>query len=240
MILYPAVDIKGGQAVRLLHGRADQITTYGSPLQMALNWKAAGAQWLHIVDLDGAFTGERQNADVVRDIVRTCGLPVQLGGGIRTEEDAAGLLEEIGVSRVVIGTAAFTSPGLIARLAARFGDAVAVGIDARNGVAMVKGWVEASGQTAAELARRVYGEGVRTVVYTDIGRDGALSGPNVEATAALVREAPGLCVIGSGGVSQLSDIIDLKRVGCVGTILGKALYERKFTLEEALKKEMQT
>ena len=202
MIIYPAIDMKGGRCVRLLQGRAQNLTDYGDPLVMARRWAQDGARWLHLVDLDGAFDGAGGNLDAVERIVRELDIPVQLGGGIRTMADVELRLERLGVSRVILGTAAVENPHL----------------------------------RALELALRMREAGVELLIYTDIARDGMMQGPSVESTAQMVRES-GMQVIGSGGVSTLSDIDALRGAGCAGVITGKALYSGAFTLRDALKRE---
>lgn len=232
MILYPAIDLMGGQAVRLRQGRREDATVYGDPVDMACAWRGAGAQWLHLVDLDAAFAGKTEALPLIRRIVAAFGGPVELGGGIRTLADVEARLDA-GVARCILGTAAAENPALVAEACRLFPGRIAVGIDAKDGQVALRGWVESSSLTAAELALRMQDAGVTTVIYTDVSRDGMLRGPNVPATRALV-ERTGLEVIGSGGVGAIKDIRALKEAGCAGAILGKALYEKAFTLREAL------
>lgn len=239
MTIYPAIDIKGGRCVRLTQGRADQETVYfDNPAEVAATFKQAGSEWVHVVDLDGAFTGEPQNLTVVKAIA-DLGMKVQLGGGMRTlatVERALGF----GVSRVVIGTRAAESEAFVSELVQKFGDRIAVGIDAKNGQVAVKGWVDTTGTGALDLAQRMSALGVRTIIYTDIGTDGMLTGPNLPAQEALARAVASTTqIIASGGVSQLSDVVNLnelaKRVPNVhGVIIGKAIYEKRLTVSEAL------
>ena len=207
MTIYPAIDIKGGRCVRLLQGRADQETVYGdNPAEVATEFRAAGSTWVHVVDLDGAFDGEPRNLDAVRSIV-ALGMKVQLGGGLRTRaavERALGF----GVGRVVIGTRAAESEAFVGELVQSFGEAIAVGIDAKDGKVAVKGWVDTSPLGALDLARRMDALGVRTLIHTDIGTDGMLTGPNFPAQEAMLG-AGRFGVIASGGVSRREDVVRL-------------------------------
>jgi phosphoribosylformimino-5-aminoimidazole carboxamide ribotide isomerase len=241
MILYPAIDIKGGQCVRLVHGDMAQATVFNAdPADQALRFAAAGAQWLHLVDLDGAFAGAPVNAAAVRSILAATTLPVQLGGGIRELGRIEAWLQE-GVARVILGTAALKDPGLVREGCRRFPGRIAVGIDARGGRVAVEGWAETSDITAHDLARRFEDAGVATVIYTDIDRDGALQGVNVPATAALAA-AISIPVIASGGVSSMADIIALLAAaprakeggGIAGVISGRAIYDGRLDLGAAL------
>jgi len=232
MQLYPAIDMLDGQAVRLRQGKREDVTVYGSPVELAALWRAQGAQWLHLVDLTAAFEGKTAHLPLIRDVVRAFGGPVELGGGLRTMEDID-LRMDAGVSRVIIGTAAAENPDLVAQACRKYPGKIAVGIDAKNGVVATRGWVTSAGMTAAELALRMKALGVTTVIYTDISRDGMMQGPNVPATRALIEQT-GLDIIGSGGVSSLDDLRALRSAGCAGAILGKSLYEKAFTLPQAL------
>ncbi len=235
MQIYPAIDIKDGRAVRLRQGLAADVTDYGTPAEAAMDWKTQGATYLHVVDLDGAFEGKGRNLPLVAEIVRETGLPVELGGGIRTMEDIEARLT-LGVARVILGTVALTDPELVRRACARYPGRIACGIDAKDGRVAVRGWVEASDVDPVDLALRMKDAGVLDVIYTDIRRDGMQTGPNVEATAELVRRT-GLRVIGSGGVGKIQDLYDLRDAGCAGAIVGKALYNGNFTLAQALRLE---
>lgn len=235
MQIYPAIDIKDGRAVRLRQGLAADVTDYGTPAEAAMDWKTQGATYLHVVDLDGAFEGKGRNLPLVAEIVRETGLPVELGGGIRTMEDIEARLS-LGVARVILGTVALTDPDLVRRACARYPGRIACGIDAKDGRVAVRGWVEASDVDPVNLALRMKDAGVLDVIYTDIRRDGMQTGPNVEATAELVRRT-GLRVIGSGGVGKIQDLYDLRDAGCAGAIVGKALYNGNFTLAQALRLE---
>ncbi len=236
MIIYPAIDMRQGKCVRLLQGEASRETVYfDDPVSVALRWEAEGAQWLHLVDLDGAMTADRQNRALAKRIIRTLKIPVQLGGGLRQMED----LEEIfsaGVSRAILGTAAVNDRDFLMAALERFGGRIGVGIDARNGQVATKGWQQLESLSALDFAKSLGALGVRRLVYTDISRDGMLTGSNVAATRQVAEES-GLTVIASGGVSSLVDLRQLKSLevcGVEGIIVGKALYERKFTLAEAL------
>ena len=235
MQIYPAIDIKDGRAVRLRQGLAADVTDYGTPAEAAMDWKTQGATYLHVVDLDGAFEGKGRNLPLVAETVRETGLPVELGGGIRTMEDIEARLT-LGVARVILGTVALTDPDLVRRACARYPGRIACGIDAKDGRVAVRGWVEASDVDPVDLALRMKDAGVLDVIYTDIRRDGMQTGPNVEATAELVRRT-GLRVIGSGGVGKIQDLYDLRDAGCAGAIVGKALYNGNFTLAQALRLE---
>ena len=233
MILYPAIDLLDGQAVRLRQGKRDDVTVYGDPVELARKWRSKGAQWLHLVDLGAAFDGQTKHLPLLRDIVAAFGGPVELGGGLRTMEDIR-LRMEAGVQRCIIDTAAAENPELVRKACQAYPGRIAVGIDAKNGKVALRGWVATADMTAAELALQIKALGVTTIIYTDISRDGMMQGPNVAATRKLVEET-GMEIIGSGGVSCLKDLNDFRAAGCAGAILGKALYENVFTLEQALK-----
>ena len=233
MLLYPAIDMMNGQAVRLRQGRRDEVTVYGDPVDIALRWKSLGAQWLHLVDLDAAFEGASTSLPLIARVAAVFQGKVELGGGVRTLDDAARRIDA-GITRVIIGTAAAENPGMVEKACAKWPEQIAVGIDAKNCIVATRGWVESAGMTATELALRMKQCGVRDIIYTDVSRDGMMQGPNVPATAALVQ-ATGMDIIGSGGVSKLCDLTALQQAGCAGAILGKALYEGAFTLPEAIR-----
>ena len=236
MILYPAIDLKGGRCVRLLRGEMDAATVYGEdPAAQAAAFQAAGCRWLHVVDLDGAFAGRSANGAAVEAILARVSVPVQLGGGVRDRAALEGWLEK-GVARVILGTAAVRDPAFVREAARAWPGRVAVGIDARGGRVAVEGWAETTGIEAVDLARRYEDAGVAALVYTDIERDGALSGPNVEATAALAR-AVSIPVIASGGVSSLDDLRALRDCGAPldGAISGRALYDGRIDLGKAIR-----
>ena len=236
MILYPAIDLKDGQAVRLLRGEMEKATVFNdNPAAQAEAFVAAGCDWLHLVDLNGAFAGQPVNAAAVEAILATCpGTPAQLGGGIRDMATIEGWLTK-GLARVILGTVAVENPGLVREAARAFPGQVAVGIDARKGRVATKGWAEETDVEATDLARSFEDAGVAAIIYTDIDRDGAMQGPNVPATAALAR-AVSIPVIASGGVSSLGDLIALRDCGAPlnGAISGRALYDGALDLSEAL------
>ncbi len=235
MILYPAIDLKDGQCVRLQRGDLDRATVFNAdPADQARAFIAAGAKHLHIVDLDGAVAGKPVNERAVRAILAAVSVPVQLGGGIRDRDTIARWLEA-GIDRVILGTVALGDPALVEDACAEFPSRVAVGIDARAGMVAVRGWVETSTMTALDLARRFEDAGVAAIIFTDIERDGMLAGVNVQATARLA-DTVSLPVIASGGVASLDDIRALKRHPKIaGAIIGRALYEGRIDLAEASK-----
>jgi phosphoribosylformimino-5-aminoimidazole carboxamide ribotide isomerase len=233
MHILPAVDIRGGRAVRLFQGRADRETVYDdSPADAARRWADAGATWLHVVDLDGAFEGESPNEPHIRAIVEAVGVPVEVGGGVRSVEKARRLLEA-GAARVIVGTRAATDPAFLAEILETFPNRIAVGVDARDGRVAIRGWTESTGQDAETFLRSLSGSGAAAVIYTDIARDGALEGPNVEAMRR-ATEATDVPVIASGGVTTADDIRALGALSLEGIIVGKALYDGRLTLGEAL------
>ncbi len=238
LTILPAVDLKGGRCVRLQQGRADAETVYGDdPAAQAREWARQGAAWLHVVDLDGAFQGHPVHLDVIASMAAAAGIPVECGGGLRTDADLHALLAR-GVRRAILGTRALERMEELAALAAKHGDRLAVGIDARDGRVQVKGWTETSRTTAVELARRAAGAGVRTIIYTDTATDGMLRGPNVDGNAELCDAVGPSCqVIASGGISSADDIRRLRaldRPNLAGAIVGKALYEGRVTLSDLL------
>ena len=234
MIVIPAIDLKGGKCVRLRQGRADEITVYGDdPVKIAEHWVAGGAAWLHVVDLDGAFEGHPVHAELVGRIASAAGVPVEVGGGLRTESDVSLLLEK-GATRVIVGTRALEDPGFLPPLAKRFGQRLAVGIDSRDGFVQTRGWVETTRVRATDLAAQVCRSGVRTLICTDTATDGMLSGTNTDVIAKICDEVD--CeVIASGGISSVADmeaLCSLQRGNLSGAIVGKALYEGAVTLAE--------
>ena len=237
MILFPAIDLKGGKCVRLLRGEMSAATTFNEdPADQARKFEGSGCRWIHVVDLDGAFAGAPVNAPAVRAILAAVKVPVQLGGGIR---DAAGIAAwlDAGIARVILGTVALRNPDLVKQACKHWPGRIVVGIDARDGRVAVEGWAETSDVLAVDLAKKFADAGVAAIVYTDIERDGAMGGPNVEATAALAK-ASGIPVIASGGVSSLDDLRALKAHaadGIVGVISGRALYDGRIDLGEAVK-----
>lgn len=237
MTIYPAIDIKSGRCVRLTQGRADQETVYSeNPADIAKGFHKAGSAWVHVVDLDGAFAGEPRNLDKVSAIVAE-GMKVQLGGGLRTRDSVKRALD-MGVSRVVIGTRAAESESFVQELVREFGARIAVGIDAKNGQVAIKGWVSTTGTSVEALAKRMDAIGVQTLIHTDVGTDGMLTGPNFAAQEALCRAVKAK-VIASGGVSRMDDVRNLRKLAercpnLEGVIVGKALYEGRVTIEELL------
>lgn len=235
MILYPAIDLKDGQCVRLLHGDMEKATVFGDdPAAQAAKFEAAGCEWVHLVDLNGAFAGEPVNAAAVEAILARIKVPAQLGGGIR---DMATIERWIsrGLSRVILGTVAVENPELVREAARAFPGKVAVGIDARNGKVATKGWATETDVMVTDLAKSFEDAGVSAIIYTDIMRDGAMQGPNIDATEALAR-AVTIPVIASGGVSSLPDLIKLRDTGVIaGAISGRAIYDGVLDLGEALK-----
>lgn len=233
--IYPAIDILGGRCVRLLQGDYEKETVYNSnPVDVAKAWAAQGARWIHTVDLDGAKAGRPVNHELIGEIARAVDVPVQIGGGLRTLHDVE-LLLELGVSRVIIGTAALEDRPFIQQLLTHFGERIVIGLDARQGFVATRGWLETSQVKATDLACELAGYGARTFIFTDISRDGMMKGPNVEAIRELAK-ASGQSVIASGGVSQLSDLTDLAQYvaeGVSGAIVGKALYEKTIDLAAA-------
>ena len=237
MILFPAIDLKDGACVRLLRGRMEAATLYSpDPAAQARAFQDAGSRWLHIVDLNGAFAGRPVNAGAVRAILKAVAIPVQLGGGIR-DMAAIEAWFAAGVARVILGTAAVRDPALVRAACRRFPGRIAVGIDARGGRVAVEGWARTTAVEARELALAFEGAGVAAIVFTDIERDGALQGPNVEATSALAR-ALTTPMIASGGVASLDDLRALKaheKDGIAGVIAGRALYDGRLDLGQALR-----
>ena len=236
MIVIPAIDLKEGRCVRLEQGLMDKDTVFNDdPAAQALEWQRQGAELLHIVDLDGAFAGEPRNRSAIEAILGAISIPAQLGGGIRDLATIEAYLA-LGLSRVIIGTAAQRNPDLVKEACSRFPGRIVVGIDAKNGMVAVQGWAEVTDCTARDLARRFEGYGVSAIIYTDISRDGMLQGPNLEATRELA-EAVAIPVIASGGVSRLEDIKNLMAIeksGITGVITGKAVYTGAIKLAEAI------
>lgn len=237
MNLYPAIDLKDGNCVRLLHGEMDKATVFShSPGEQAKTFAAAGFEWLHVVDLNGAFAGRPVNKEAVEAILDSVTLPVQLGGGIR-DMDTIRLWLDAGITRVILGTAALRNPQLVLDACTEFSGHIAVGIDARNGMVAVEGWAETSNISALDLARKFEDAGVSAIIYTDIGRDGAMKGPNFAETVALAK-AVDIPVILSGGMSSLEDVKTLcgyADTGIEGAILGRALYDGAIAPADALK-----
>jgi phosphoribosylformimino-5-aminoimidazole carboxamide ribotide isomerase len=232
--IYPAIDMRGGNCVRLLQGDYDKETIYGdSPFDMARSFAANGAEWIHMVDLDGAKDGKRVNDRFVIETAQKLNVKVQIGGGIRSEEDILHYLEN-GVDRVIIGSIAVSNPDFAMEMIKKYGGKIAIGIDAKNGYVATHGWLDTSELRALDLGKRFADAGAETFIFTDIATDGTLSGPNIEAVCQMA-EVTGKNVIASGGVSSLEDLKALaSEKGISGAIVGKALYENRFTLKEAL------
>lgn len=233
MELIPAIDLKDGKCVRLYQGDFAQATIYAeSPVTMARQWAAQGAPRLHVVDLDGARAGRPINTDAVLAIVQAVDVPVQLGGGLRNDDDIAAALA-LGVQRVILGTAAVRDLPLIERMIDRFGDRIIVGVDARNGQVATTGWTELAAVQATSLVEQMARVGIRRIIYTDIARDGTLTEPNYAATAALVRP-DGPAIIASGGIAHVDHLVRLVATGVEGAIVGRALYTGAIDLPHAL------
>lgn len=236
MIIYPAIDLRGGQCVRLVQGDFDQTTVYSqNPLETAKKWAACGASWLHLVDLDGARQEGQGNRAVICDIAAALPVCVQTGGGIRTMADIDELLSH-GIARVILGTAAVENPDFAAEAVARYGERIAVGIDAKDGYAAVSGWEAVSSWRAVDLALTLKKSGVQHIIYTDIATDGMLSGPNLAAIREMTA-AFGTGIIASGGVGSLADLQALTQTEVSGAIVGKALYTGRVDLAEAMRLE---
>lgn len=236
MIVFPAIDLRQGRCVRLYQGRPEAETVYSDdPAEIAERWVKEGAAWLHVVDLDGAFQGQLQNLDIIRKIIAAAGIPVQVGGGVRSLKDIEALLQA-GAARVILGTAAVAEPELVARACEAYGEAIAIGIDSRDGLVAIKGWGSTTERKAVDLGREMAALGVKRIIYTDISRDGTLQGPNLAAIRQMAL-ACGLPLVASGGVATLKDIIalrELESLGVEGVIIGRALYNGQFTMKEAL------
>ena len=235
MQLYPAIDMKNGQCVRLRQGAFKDITIYSdAPEKVVAHWQEKGASFLHLVDLDGALAGYSVNEEVIRRIADTVSIPIEIGGGIRSGEAVERMLG-LGVRRVIIGTKAVEHPEFLRDMVRTFGEeAIVAGVDAKDGMVAVEGWEKVSSLTARDLCLTMKEYGVRHIVYTDISRDGMLSGPNVEATRKLTEET-GLDIIASGGLSCMEDLKCLHEAGIRGAVIGKALYENRIDLAEAVR-----
>ena len=233
MQIFPAIDLRGGQVVRLYQGDYDQMTVYGSdPCAVARDFMAAGAKYLHVVDLDGAKDGTLANFDTIAAIARQGGLYLEVGGGIRTEERIRRYLD-LGVGRCILGTIAVRDFAFTERMARKYGDRIAVGVDARDGFVAVSGWKELSAERGVDFCRRLRDAGVKTVIYTDISRDGAEQGTNLDLYRELAA-IHGLDITASGGVSSLTELRELQRIGTKAAILGKALYTGRLDLKTVI------
>jgi phosphoribosylformimino-5-aminoimidazole carboxamide ribotide isomerase len=233
MILYPAIDILGGRCVRLEQGDFSRVSEYSAdPAKQASEWEKCGASFIHVVDLDGARSGAGRSGETIRGIIGAVSVPIQVGGGIRSMDDIERHLSA-GVSRVILGTAAVRSPELVTEAVRVYGDKIAAGVDSKDGRVAVEGWGEVSSMETAELCLRMRDAGVSVVIHTDISRDGMMTGPNLEASGALVRL--GMNVIVSGGVSSMADLYAARDTGAGGVIIGKALYGGAIDLREAVR-----
>ena len=231
MQILPAIDLRDGKCVNLIQGIAEQETVFSeAPVEMALQWQAEGAEYLHLVDLDGAFQNESANLDIVREITAALEIPVQLGGGIRSLERLDTVLG-LGVDRAILGTVALKQPDFVKQACAKYGACIAVGIDAKDGMVATEGWLEVSQKSSIEFAQEM--AEVQTLIYTDIKSDGMLKGPNVDVTADIIN-AVSANVIASGGVTSLTDIATLKQIGASGAIIGRALYTGDLALGDAI------
>ncbi len=234
MIIFPAIDIQKGRCVRLRQGVETASTVYyEDPVEAAVHWEKEGAQYLHVVDLDGAFSGSGANEEAIREICRKVSVPVETGGGIRTEKDIERKLE-MGVSRVILGSRAAEDPGFAREAAKEWGDRIAVSIDAKGDVVTTRGWVEGSGQKVLPFAELLLSYGVTVIVYTDISRDGMLTGPNFDMLGKL-QKLEGISLIASGGMSRAEELEKLKSMGVYGAICGKSIYEGTITMAQIRK-----
>jgi len=235
MRIFPAIDLRGGKCVNLIQGQADAETVFSEdPVAIAKLWAEQGAEYLHLVDLDGAFQGKSANLKIVQEIVRRVSIPTQLGGGIRNSDQVKQILD-LGVTRVILGTAALKDPALVESTCPHYPARVVVGIDAKNSLVATEGWINISERPAITFAQEMVALGVKTIVYTDIQSDGMLKGPNVVATAAIIETLdPLIEVVASGGIATLDDLRHLKGIGSTGAIIGRALYTHQLSLEEAI------
>lgn len=235
MQIYPAIDIKNGQCVRLRQGRFDDMTVYGDdPMTVASKWVNSGATYLHIIDLDGARQGTSYNNEIIKRIVDKFNVPVQTGGGVRNMRDIEEKIS-LGVSRVILGTVAVKNPELVNEAVRAYGNKIAVGIDAMNGRVAVEGWEELSQVSALELCKQMCSYGVKTIIYTDISKDGMMVGPNIESTKEIIN-ATGANIIASGGITTMMDLESVEGIGAHGTIIGKALYQGALKLKDVIQR----
>ena len=237
MLIIPAIDIKGGKCVRLFQGRMDKETVYSDdPVSVAKRWENEGAEFLHLVDLDGAVSGVPKNKEIIGNIIKSVKIPLEVGGGVRNIETIKEYFS-IGAKKVIIGTVAWENPILISEVCKMFPERIIVGIDAKNGNVAVRGWEDVTETSASTLAKRFEGMGISGIIYTDISRDGTLSGPNIDSIKSFAKSIS-IPVIASGGVSDINDIkniMKLKKHGVTGVIVGKALYSGAVNLKEAIK-----
>lgn len=233
MQIYPAIDIIDGKAVRLSQGKFDDVTVFNdSPADVAKEWVDAGATYIHIVDLDGARYGKTFVIDIIKDIKSKYDIKIETGGGVRTMKDIDDRIDA-GASRVIIGTAAVKNPDLVKEAVKKYGDMIAVGVDAKNGMVAVSGWEEVSDITAVDLCLKMKSYGINTIIYTDISKDGMMSGPNIESTKELI-EKTGMDIIASGGVTDMADIENVDNINAAGVIIGKALYNGALNLGDVI------
>ncbi|MGN1317999.1 MAG: 1-(5-phosphoribosyl)-5-[(5-phosphoribosylamino)methylideneamino]imidazole-4-carboxamide isomerase [Lachnospirales bacterium] len=235
MQIYPAIDIIDGKAVRLSQGKFDNVTVFNdNPVDAAGNWVKSGATYIHLVDLDGARYGKSFVIDIIKNIKSSYNIPVQTGGGVRSMEDID-LRINAGADRVIIGTAAVKNPELVKEAAKKYGDKIAVGVDAKNGMVAISGWEEVSDIKAVDLCLKMKEYGIKTIIYTDISKDGMMEGPNIESTKELIDKT-GLNIIASGGVSKLEDLENVEKINSSGVIIGKALYNGALNLSDVIDK----
>lgn len=233
MIIFPAMDLRNGNCVRLYQGEFSTSQVVGeNPIDIAIDFKNQGAEYIHMVDLDGALKGDIANLDVIKGVIKETGLPIQLGGGIRNINTIEKLIEE-GVSRVILGTAALNNPPMVKEAVKNFGEKIAVGIDAKDGYVAIEGWIKVSKVQYIDFAKTMEDIGVKTIIFTDISRDGTLTGPNLEATGML-NEQVSCDIIASGGMKSIEDIKKLTDMNMYGAIIGKALYSKSINLKEAI------
>lgn len=233
MLIIPAIDLRNGKCVNLLQGRPEEETIFSNqPVTMAQQWQQEGAEYLHLVDLNGAFRGTTGNLHIVKEIVGAVSIPTQLGGGIRTIERLHQIMD-LGVSRAILGTAALNNPRLVEEALNIYGDQIAVGIDAKDGMVATEGWLNLSQISALTFAKEIEAKGIQTIIYTDIKSDGMLKGPNLETTQSMIETVKS-DVIASGGITSIQDVVDLKKCGASGTIIGRALYTNVLNLNAAI------
>jgi phosphoribosylformimino-5-aminoimidazole carboxamide ribotide isomerase len=237
MILIPAIDIKGGKVVRLFQGKFSDVTQYGEdPVAMSRQWEGLGAQWLHLVDLDGAKDGVMANRDVITRIAQTVKIPVEVGGGIRDEQAVEYLIKTAGVARVILGTKAIENRDFLKNMLALYGERICVSLDCSNGFVAGRGWVSTSNVKGTDLAQELEAMGLQWMVYTDIARDGTLAGPNFEQLQTMLNTVKSIKLIASGGIATIEDVKKLASMkGVSAAITGKAIYEGKLDFKEALK-----
>ncbi|MDD3839332.1 MAG: 1-(5-phosphoribosyl)-5-[(5-phosphoribosylamino)methylideneamino]imidazole-4-carboxamide isomerase [Clostridia bacterium] len=237
MRIYPAIDLRQGRCVRLVQGNFDKQTVYSHhPEQIAAEWEQKGAKFIHVVDLDGAYKGLSQNFNAIKKILNSVNIPIQVGGGIRSIQDIDRYLDA-GVNRVIMGTAAIKNPEILDQALNMYGEKVVVGIDAKNGFVATDAWTEVGDVSVYQLADKMYRKGVKNIIYTDISKDGTLTGPNIDTLKALVDKYDAN-IISSGGVASIEDVRRIKETGAAGVIVGKALYSGVLNLEELLKLEV--